>query len=372
MEGGVGAFTQELAVAIRDLDHPVHIFTRQREGFTAQPDITISAEVRGKWGWATISQAQHWATTHNLDILNIQFQTAAYDMHPAIHWLPQAMANLSIPTLTTFHDLRAPYLFPKAGPLRTWVVRKLASTSSAAIVTDHQDETVLKGSWKIGNVRWIPIGSNVKPMPLQSVSRAEVRQRLGIRDDQLLVSYFGFLNESKGALVLIDALGELVATGVDVHAIMIGGRAGASDPTNWQYGKNVDAAISRIGLTQRVMWSGFVDDSTVSAYLYASDLCVLPYLDGASLRRGTLMAALAHGRAIITTTPARDLPEIRDAIKAVRPNDASALSQAIISLWRDAGQRELLERESAAASRQFEWTRIAQTTIEYFSEQLKS
>ena len=45
--------------------------------------------------------------------MNIQYQTAAYGMSPFIHFLPDALRP--IPVVTTFHDLRFPYLFPKAG-----------------------------------------------------------------------------------------------------------------------------------------------------------------------------------------------------------------------------------------------------------------
>ena len=61
--------------------------------------------------------------------------------------------------------------------------------------------------------------------------------------------------------------------------------------------------IIDLGLFERVRWTGREEDAEVSADLSACDLLFLPYLDGASLRRGTLMAGLAHGCAIVTTTP---------------------------------------------------------------------
>ena len=40
---------------------------------------------------------------------------------------------------TTFHDLRPPYLFPKAGPLRDYVTHRLARASDAVIGTNGSD-----------------------------------------------------------------------------------------------------------------------------------------------------------------------------------------------------------------------------------------
>jgi hypothetical protein len=48
----------------------------------------------------------------------------------------------------------------------------------------------------------------------------------------------------------------------------------------------------------------------VSTFLHAADLMVMPYRDGVSLRRGTLMAVLAHGRPLLTTTPPIPTPEL--------------------------------------------------------------
>ena len=365
MEGGVGAFTREVARAMVALGHTVHVFTRAEAHGADEDGIVVAAQVAGRWGWRTIGAIRNWAHAHRLEVVNIQFQTAAYNMHPAIHWLPSRLRE--VPIVVTFHDLRVPYLFPKAGPLRRWIVRKLAADADGVIATDRADEAILRNEWHIPHVCWVPIGSNVAASLPADYNRSAWRATLGVAPDDLLISYFGFLNESKGGLVLVEALARLVQQGIPARLVMIGGRAGASDPTNWAYGERVDAFIAQQGLADRVHWTGFVDDQTVSAYFYASDLTALPYLDGVSLRRGTLMAALAHGRAIVTTTPQSAAPELDGVVETVPAGDASALAEAILRLWRDADRRRTLEAAALKASRHFGWESIARRTLDFYA-----
>lgn len=370
MQGGVGAFTREVARAMAGMGHTVHIFTRQAAEGADEDGISVRAQVGDRWGWGTLPLIQRWAQNERLDVVNIQFQTAAYNMHPAIHWLP---ARLKTPlTVITFHDLRVPYLFPKAGPVRPWIVRKLARDADAVIATDRADEATLKRRWDIPNVAWIPIGSNVTTTPPPGYDRQAWRARLGVPPDGLLISYFGFLNESKGGLVLAEALAYLVKQGVPAYLVMIGGRAGSSDPTNLRYGERVDAVLAHHGVEERVHWTGFVDDAQVSAHFYASDITALPYLDGVSLRRGTLMAALAHGRAIVTTHPQTEAPELDGVVETVEPNDPQALAGAILTLWRDPARRAALEEAAREASEHFTWESIARRTLALFEELLST
>ena len=123
--------------------------------------------------------------------------------------------------------------------------------------------------------------------------------------------------------MLVEALARLVERGIPARLVMMGGRAGASDPTNLAYGERVDALIERHGLAERIIWTGFVDDAQITAHFLASDVTALPYLDGVSLRRGTLMAALAHGRAIVTTEP--EVPEPSQSSKPSRQGTQTRL-----------------------------------------------
>jgi len=368
MQGGVGAFTRELARAMASLGSEVHIFTRQAAQNADEPGISVYPSVRQRWGWGTLRAVRQWASAVCAEVVNIQFQTAAYNMHPAIHWVP--CRTPGVPVIVTFHDLRVPYLFPKAGPARPWLVRKLARDADAVIATDRADEAILRNQWHIPRVRWIPIGSNISTTPPAGYDRDAWRAGLGIGPDELLISYFGFLNESKGGLRLIEALARLIAQGVPARLVMIGGRAGSSDPTNLAYGQRVDAAVESYGLGDRVLWTGFTDDPTVSAHFYASDITVLPYRDGVSLRRGTLMAALAHGRAIVTTHPQVEVPELTGALEIVPPEDPEQLAGAIAHLWADPVRRAQLEQAALRAAGSFTWDSIAQRTLDFFTELL--
>ncbi len=364
MQGGVGAFTREVARAMADMGHHVFVFTRERVRGADETGIEVSPVVGERWGWHTTRAIREWVDEKQIEVLNLQFQTAAYDMHPVIHRLPKCISQT--PVVVTFHDLRVPYLFPKAGPMRRWIVRKLARDADGVIATDRADEVTLREAWHIPGVRWIPIGSNVATTPPPGYDRQAWRAGMGVGPDELLISYFGFLNESKGGLVLVGALAGLIAQGVPARLVMIGGRAGSSDPTNVRYGERVDALIERHGLGERVTWTGFVEDEQVSANFYASDVTALPYMDGVSLRRGTLMAALAHGRAIVTTQPQTDAPELEGVVEVVPPNDADALAEAILKVWEDAAYRQSLERAARQANEHFSWQSIARRTMDYF------
>jgi glycosyltransferase involved in cell wall biosynthesis len=365
MHGGVGAFTREIAREMVLQSHEVYVLTRQSAKSDSDAGINIEPVIGKTWGWDTLNVAVKWAQCAKLDIINVQFQTAAYDMHPAIHFLPRSLGG--IPLIVTFHDLRVPYLFPKAGRLRNWVVRHLAATSAGVIATDRADAAILSDRWGVENVCWIPIGSNIRTEPPADYDRTQWRKSLGINESDLLISYFGFLNESKGALTLIEAVAHLVERGIPAYIIMIGGRAGASDPTDYAYGQRIDAAIEASNLTDRVHWTDFVEEEQVSAHFYASDITALPYLDGVSLRRGTLMAALAHQRAIVTTTSQTHIRELEGALVTVPANDPIKLANAIENLWHDEQRREALKQASGDAAGHFNWDSIVRQTLEFYT-----
>ncbi len=377
MQGGVGDFTGEVARALVALGHEVYVITgRLAHGAGGTPDahgVQIERVIDG-WGWGCWRALRDTARRLGLDVVNIEFQTAAYGMHPAINLLPLGRRLIrwprSLPIVVTFHDLRVPYLFPKAGPLRRQVVLALARYADAVIVTNPEDERELEAEIRTPGAKpkiaRIPIGSNIAPCPPEGYNRDKWRARYGVRPDETLIGYFGFFHPLKGGETLMRALAELAAKGRAVKLLHIGGRTGSSDSdTNTAYAARVESLARELGMADRMAATGFVTPEQVTASFYAADVLALPYVEGASFRHGTFHAALAHGRAIVTTCPPVPLQELRDGenVLLVSPGDSHALAENIRRIMEDAALRARLEHGAAELAQMFTWDRIAAQTV---------
>lgn len=379
-QGGVGDFTNRLAHALTDLGHQVHVLTSvppsSRPPQGPPPEGARSAAVTvhrvvTSWGIGCWRQLSGLARDLNLDVLNVQYQAAAYNMRPAVSFVPRRLPAVST---ATFHDLKVPYLFPKAGPLREWVVHALARRVDGVIVTNREDElALLEPGAGVSALTRIPIGSNIDTSLPVGYDRDAERARWGVQPGDLLLGYFGFLNESKGGETLIRTLHRLIEDGLPAHLLKIGGRTGSSDPTNRAYAQRVENLVGDLGLEDRVHFTGYVTAEQVSASLQAVDVCVLPYRDGVSFRRGSLMACLAHGRPIVTTPPAVPLPEIEDGRNArlVGPENPAETASAVREIAEIPALRTRLEEGALALSAGFAWDRIAESTVAFFKRLLK-
>ncbi len=412
MQGGVGDFTREVARAMVALGHAVHVITGRRpqvadvssqdSGQDGGQDGGIQVErVIDGWSWRCWRALSDESKRLGLQVVNLQFQTAAYNMHPAINLLPLARRihplirwPRLLPIVVTFHDLRAPYLFPKAGPLRRQVVLALARHADAAIVTNQEDALDLQSALSHSlsairhppsairhppsaichppsAIRQIPIGSNIAPCLPKGYNRDEWRSRYGVRPDEMLVGYFGFFHPLKGGESLIRALAELVAEGRAVRLLHIGGRSGSSDAdTNAAYAARVESLARELGVADRMAATGFVTPEQVTASFYATDVVALPYVEGASFRHGTFHAALAHGRAIVTTRPPVPLEELCDGenVLLVSTGDSHALADGIRRTMQDTALRARLEHGATDLSQLFTWDRIAAQTVRVFEQ----
>ena len=249
---------------------------------------------------------------------------------------------------------------------RWQAVLRLARRSSGVIVTNREDQLELEAHKEISRLSLIPIGSNISPTPPPDYDRDRWRSKWGVKSNETLLAYFGFLNESKGGKDLIRTC-ELLKD-APVKLMMIGGRTGSSDPTNDAYAKEIDNLILASDLKERIFWTGYCPTAEVSANLMAADICLFPYRDGVSFRRGSLMAALAHGCSIISTEPRVKLEALRhgENIYLVAPAAPKAMAKAIRTLQGDDALRHKLAAGALSLARSFTWNAIAQQSLKLF------
>jgi glycosyltransferase involved in cell wall biosynthesis len=370
MQGGVGDYTREIGLALHDLGCEVHVLTSTQAGPVTGLTVRPLLE---RWGWNCWGVVLERVRQDQPDVVHVQYQAAAYAMHPAINLLPRRLGQLGQDrprTAVTFHDLRVPYLFPKAGPVRRWVVDELARSSDAAITTNREDFEQLSTRLQTPPAL-IPIGSNIDPRLPPDYDRAAWRARWGMGPDDLLLCFFGFVNDRKGVDTLLHALDLLVSDPQQParpSLLFIGGQTGASDPTNVAYLTHIQGLIAQLGLEDRVHWTGYIPAEEVTASFDAADLCVLPYRDGVSFLHGTFHAALAHGTPVLTTRPRVHLPELVDGgnVLLVSPERPVALAEAVTQLVADPELCRTLGHGAKVLSEQFHWDKIAADTLELY------
>lgn len=388
----MGDCTQAIANTLAQRGLEVSVLTSSLP--TGRPDALAGASDSrpsvfrsvARWDWAHLSLVRHALSVTRADILHIQYQTGAFGMHPMINFAPRLLSlypfaprprgngGWGARSVVTFHDLLPAYLFPLAGPVRDRVTFQFARSCDAAIATNAEDADRLAAE-RVRDLSIIPIGSNIDPTPPADCDRAALRAQLGVGADETLLTYFGFLNHSKGGETLIRALAQIPGA----RLLLLGGQTGASDPTNVAYLERVRALIEELGLASRVIWTDFLPAPQVTAHLLAADAIVLPYRDGASYRRGTLMAALAHGVPTISTTPASaasarlaSLPELRDGanVLLVPPDDPAAIANAVARLRADASLRAQLSQGALETARYFSWDHIADEHVKLYERLL--
>lgn len=357
MQGGISAHCAVLARHLSAEGHHVAVFSAA-EAHSDEPAIRLT-RLRDRWGPFSMSAVRQWALSERLDVVNLHFQTAAFQMSPWIHFLPARLRG--IPLVTTFHDLRFPYLFPKAGPLRNGIVMHLARTSDGVIATNHEDAQRLA---HLKHRALIPIGSSVNTALPPHFDRASWRAELGLPREAFVIAHFGFINRSKGLDDLVRALAKLN----EGHLLLIGGRTGASDPSNVTHADEIDALIAQQGLEHRVHRTGYLEATGVSAAFAAADGVALPFKDGASYRRSSLMAAIAHGCAIVTTQPVVDIPAFTEGepLALVERENPAQLARRLDHLRTQPAERERLRAGALAIRRHFDWDTITAQNVRFF------
>lgn len=171
-----------------------------------------------------------------------------------------------------------------------------------------------------------------------------------------IVGYSGHLYAWKGVDILLQAL----ALVPQAQGLIIGGHAEEQD-----LGR-VKALAAKLGIADRVTFTGLVPPAEVAARLRGAAVLALPNPASAISTRFTsplkLFEYMASGRAIV----ASDLPSIREVLHdgqdalLVLPGNAAALAAGISRLLDDRSLSSQLARAASDAMPQYSWSRRAE------------
>jgi glycosyltransferase involved in cell wall biosynthesis len=344
-EGGISHYSLRLAEALVEQGHRVVAITSTEFTLSSAwgeriPGLAIKP-VKGPWNRKSVREIRRIAHADQLDALILQYSPASFKSSFRLTW---ALSRFPCQKVTAFHTLWG-------GGLDRAVGLSLLMGSDKIIATNSEIMTLLERhlSFFLCKTYWIPIGSNIQPLPRKAA-------KANAHEDPLF-SYFGMLYQGKGLSLILDVLKGLKNQGVHFRFKFIGGGMPGAEGLE----KDLQREILTKGLQDRVEHLGLIAAEEASFWIQASRFVFLPYDSGLSDRRGSFMAAIAHGKAVVTTPPAVDMAFLKNGVNVVWPEKTSVEDFLLIlqRLLHDDGLVAKLEKGARELSQQFRWEKIA-------------
>lgn len=354
---GVGDYTRHLAEELQRQGEDVGVLCSSRyQGPTGGPVRVLP--IFRKW---TLGSALRLILSREIpraDILHLQYTPDLYGRSAGFKLVPllTRLRHRGATTVVTFHTLTGGSPWS-----RVWAVLLLASAHHSISANEAVTSMVRRRFPKLcGRLTEIPLGASLPIAPSDGKAREVGRSLLGIPPGIPLLVHFGLVYPGKGLESLFAALPELLRLEPGMRLVIVGN----TRPENQGYRESVEALAVRLGVGKAILWAGRRPGEEVSRILRAADLFVVPYDDGVSIRRSSLMAGLAHGLPVVSTTSTLTSAYLKDGenIALVPPHDPRALSARIASLLAAPDEAARLGQGAQKLADRFTWPVIAGET----------
>ncbi len=353
---GLGRYAHELIAALVDQGaHEYVAFYHQRGEAHLVPPIdrlfrlTTSLNVRA-WRLRT---ALAYLTGPGMDALFPGVDV----FHATEHLLPRLRRVRSVFTL---HDLIFKFDPGSHKPLniaflKTMMPRFLRAADAIIAVSEcSKRDAVRIYDVPPDKIRVIYEGVDPRFKPIDDPDQLEsIRRRYSLPDRFML--HIGTIEPRKNLPTLFEAL---LALSVDGCSLVVAGKKG------WLV-EPIFARLNRLGLQDRVHFTGYVPDEDLPALLSAASVLVMPSrYEGFGL---PVLEAMACGTPVIASN-ASSLPEIGgDAALYAPPDDAAAWAEVIGRVLIDAELRTALRGKGLRQAARFRWDVAARHTAEVYA-----
>lgn len=209
-------------------------------------------------------------------------------------------------------------------------------------------------------LRVIPNG--VEPLEFQSSIDTEAFRHNYAAWNERIVFFVGRHVREKGVGVLIEAMPKVLSSYPEVRFVI----AGKGPETEVYKGR-----AAELGISDRIYFTGFIDDATRNGLYKIADLAVFPSLyEPFGI---VALESMAAGTPVIVS----DVCGLGEVVTPeigmkVPPGNADALAQQIVHALRNPEMRKTLKENAYAhVTRVYAWEKIADQVIEVYREVLQ-
>jgi phosphatidylinositol alpha-1,6-mannosyltransferase len=177
--------------------------------------------------------------------------------------------------------------------------------------------------------------------PVGELQKAQIRSRLGVGRAPLVL-YLGHIPNGTDLDLALKAMGHVGEDLPEARLVIAGQGDGLP---------GLQRLAESLGLKDRVVFPGWVEQNEAPLYLAAADAIVNPYRDSLINRSkcaGKVIAAMAGGKPVITARLGENLEYIENGHSGVLtdPGDEIALAQALVEVLSDSDKAAELGRNA--------------------------
>lgn len=302
-------------------------------------NINVEVFTTSNWGMFNFSKIKKEIHLLRPDIIHIQYPTIGYKKS----LVPQLITLLK-PSVVTLHEISQSHI------LRRLALCPFSLANNIIFTTSYEYEYACKWFPGIKNKSSvIPIGNNI---PVRSVKTKDLTD----------IIYFGLIRPNKGLEKIIE-LAKLIKQKSLNYKIRI---VGAVDYNKRDYYEK----LYNDSVSLPIAWSLNLSSSEVAEILSRAKIAYLPFPDGASERRGSLIASLANGIVVITTFGTQTPFELKDIVEFT--NEPENVLETIQKLLSDENYYKQLAQKGRIYTQKFSWENIAEQHIYIYTKILNT
>jgi glycosyltransferase involved in cell wall biosynthesis len=341
-QGGVAGYIAQIARGLSREGDEVDVFSPEPAEET-QPGVRVHALASGFDADARRS-VERCLARHPDTIVLLQYVPGAIGgVNPSfVRWVAALDARLWV----MFHEVVYP--FERGQRLRLSAYAAATRAMAAWILRRAERVLVSTPGWErfllpLGARTmpiWMPVTSNVSTIPRANGELAAFRDAHGIPRAAPVVAHFGTFN-SLVTTMLGPTLHSILSRAPHVHALLIGRNSRTFAATfDGETGSRVHAA-------------GELSEPDVASALALGSVVLLPFPDGATSRRTTMMAALALGKAVVTNAGEHsESVWSREGCVALTDGEVETMTAEVLSLLDDPVRRDELGRRALRVYRE--------------------
>jgi glycosyltransferase involved in cell wall biosynthesis len=299
-----------------------------------QQGISVTVIKQNRWTGREIKKLIK--ELKNYDVVHLQYPTQGYGYSLGPHLL-----SILRPLVITIHEVSQAHIIRRFS-LLAFTLRPIKLIFTTEFEKNYAEK---HAPWIKGRTTFIPIGSNIP-----------IGKRAGEIEKQVV--YFGLIYPKKNIEDFIKLTELAHNSGLQIKFKIIGK---VVDKFQSYYSE-----LKEKSKNLPVEWLINLNDTEVANILSQTTFAYLPFPDGASDRRSSLLATLSNGVITITTRGLFTPKSMEKVVKfANTPLDALQIIKSLI------GREEclqILSRRSEEYAERFSWEHIAMEHIEIYEE----